>query len=555
MASKKKSQAEQRRIQERKAFVAARPNLSKEEARKRFYVTTRAQELQAAGKDVNRQALRRKFETGQVQRAGFLTPQDVQRAASRRSVSTSSSSSTLPSPSTTGRVTPVTNRSVVSPMQIDRSRAANVKTTPAPPKQGRQTAGSVNFLNKAIDVGLGAVRGAGKLVVDTAEQAQAAFVAPVWNPTVGRISPKLKVRQAGTKEGLITAAVTIASLPTGGAGGAAIRSVGGKVASKVIPKIPGSRAVTSAGRAIANEARLILPGKGGVKVPPTPVRTAPRPTAPGGTRSVPRPGSAPAPKPVKAVAKKAAERPVLKTRKPGDVTEDIQSIFSGITDAIVGAGKDIAKGTTGAAARKATAAPVKAVAKKAAPVKAAGKKVVAKKAAPVKATAKKSVAKKKMTKQEKIDYAKSPQMGKDLEKMTKGRVKRVPKEAAPVKQPATKKLSAQKTSTGPSSTQAGAAKPVTRLEGTPAFRTQADYNKFMDTGGRYRLSQMTNESRESFLAANRRWAVGRGQARTQAARARTKAEGRRILAARRLGNIRSMPGYKPNQSLKPDRIR
>ena len=170
--------------------------------------------------------------------------------------------------------------------------------------------------------------------------------------------------------------------------------------------------------------------------------------------------------------------------------------------------------------------PVKATTKKAAPVKATTKK-----AAPVKATTKKAAPVKKA-----VAKKSAP-----------------PKEAAPVKQPAMK--SVQKTSTGPSSTQAGAAKPVTRLEGTPAFRTQADYNKFMDTGGRYRLSQMTNESRESFLAANRRWAVGRGQARTQAARARTKAEGRRILAARRLGKIRSMPGYKPNQSLKPDRIR
>lgn len=68
---------------ERVAFVQSKPNLSPEKAREQFYVQTRAAELTAAGKAVDKKALRQKFETGGVTREGFYTPGDKSRIAAQ----------------------------------------------------------------------------------------------------------------------------------------------------------------------------------------------------------------------------------------------------------------------------------------------------------------------------------------------------------------------------------------------------------------------------------------------------------------------------------------
>lgn len=83
---------------ERVAFVQANPNLAPEVARQRFYVQTRAAELESAGKPVDRAALREKFQTGGVTREGFYTPGDVSRfnAASNGSSLADSKSAVVP---------------------------------------------------------------------------------------------------------------------------------------------------------------------------------------------------------------------------------------------------------------------------------------------------------------------------------------------------------------------------------------------------------------------------------------------------------------------------
>ena len=83
---------------ERVAFVQANPNLAPEVARQRFYVQTRAAELESAGKPVDRAALREKFQTGGVTREGFYTPGDVSRfnAASNGSSLSDSKSTVVP---------------------------------------------------------------------------------------------------------------------------------------------------------------------------------------------------------------------------------------------------------------------------------------------------------------------------------------------------------------------------------------------------------------------------------------------------------------------------
>ena len=77
MAKKKPDPAAvAQRKQERVAFVQAHPNLAPEVARQRFYVQTRTEELSAAGKSVDKKALRDRFQSGQVSREGFYTPGD-----------------------------------------------------------------------------------------------------------------------------------------------------------------------------------------------------------------------------------------------------------------------------------------------------------------------------------------------------------------------------------------------------------------------------------------------------------------------------------------------
>lgn len=87
------------RKQARVEFVKSNPELTPEIARQRFYVQTRAAELASAGKDVDRAALREKFQTGQVTREGFYTPADVNRfSASRNTESLGDSKSTTVTP-------------------------------------------------------------------------------------------------------------------------------------------------------------------------------------------------------------------------------------------------------------------------------------------------------------------------------------------------------------------------------------------------------------------------------------------------------------------------
>jgi hypothetical protein len=73
MASKKNVA---KRVAERKEFVAKAKErgVDAKTARKRYFVQTRAKELEAQGKPVDRAALRKKFESGDVSRKGFGAP-------------------------------------------------------------------------------------------------------------------------------------------------------------------------------------------------------------------------------------------------------------------------------------------------------------------------------------------------------------------------------------------------------------------------------------------------------------------------------------------------
>ena len=132
MAKGKKQQDPNKVAQRKQArveFVKSNPELTPEIARQRFYVQTRAAELASAGKDVDRAALREKFQTGQVTREGFYTPADVNRFSAARntdSLSDSKSEPDTPAPSTTSPTT--SNPSTVKTPPS--SYQAPVQTTP-----------------------------------------------------------------------------------------------------------------------------------------------------------------------------------------------------------------------------------------------------------------------------------------------------------------------------------------------------------------------------------------------------------------------------------------
>ena len=117
----------QRKAQ-RVAFVQSRPDLAPEVARKRFYVQTRAQELEAAGKPVDRAALRQKFETGGVTREGFYTPADIARINAKKNTNGESLAQ-----SKTSTPQPVVPGAPVKPPTTTTSSAPRKRTPQRPP--------------------------------------------------------------------------------------------------------------------------------------------------------------------------------------------------------------------------------------------------------------------------------------------------------------------------------------------------------------------------------------------------------------------------------------
>ena len=125
---------------ERVAFVQSHPNLAPEVARQRYYVQTRAAELEAAGKQVDRAALREKFQTGGVTREGFYTPADVTRFNSANNGSSLADSKSTSTPPVVSNV-PVAPSATNVPTPV-RRETSSVKT-PSSSYQAPQTTTSL----------------------------------------------------------------------------------------------------------------------------------------------------------------------------------------------------------------------------------------------------------------------------------------------------------------------------------------------------------------------------------------------------------------------------
>lgn len=246
MAKKPRTPEEQRRIDERIAFVQSHPELSKEEARTRYYVQTRAAELEAQGKTVDRQALRRKFQMGEVTRAGFYTPGDIQAAARRRAAlnatRTGETGPTGTGPTGTPPPTEVkppetgplggTNMVRGVPTRMGRetqSWTGPKPTAPAAKEPEKITPWQEQWPNKQINAAINkvdrVVTGAGKFayntLVDTGESFNATFINPSINIIGGLFGKNPNLRNAGPVEATTNVVTTAADIFTFGTSRAA----------------------------------------------------------------------------------------------------------------------------------------------------------------------------------------------------------------------------------------------------------------------------------------------------------------------------------------------
>jgi len=184
----------QRKAQ-RVAFVQSRPDLAPEVARKRFYVQTRAQELEAAGKPVDRAALRQKFETGGVTREGFYTPADIARINARKNVNNGTGSladtkTTTTSTSSTPVKNPPVSGVVGAPTAPPSTTKTPTKSKPQsrPPDRIQDTVIVAGATQKSPDVMEARKRASKKDITDNAVVKKAAgFFEGVGRFTVGGI--------------------------------------------------------------------------------------------------------------------------------------------------------------------------------------------------------------------------------------------------------------------------------------------------------------------------------------------------------------------------------
>jgi hypothetical protein len=223
-SKKNKTQQDQALAAKRVQFVKANPNLDPAEARKRFFVQTRASELQAKGVEVTkerRQQLRQKFATGGVQRQGFYTPGDLQRIAAAKANSGSKPPVT-PEPSGTPSVKPQDLADYKNTVYSNLSKENTARRPVAPKatsKKGfdEQSFNPMQFLKSPLARGVaGAAKGAYNIAESTAESFNATFINPTVNLVGKAVGKNPNLRQAGALEATINTADVALTIATAG---------------------------------------------------------------------------------------------------------------------------------------------------------------------------------------------------------------------------------------------------------------------------------------------------------------------------------------------------
>ena len=192
MASSKKNKTQQDKAlaAKRVQFVKSKPDLDPAEARKRFFVQTRASELQAKGVEVNkekRQQLRQKFATGGVQRQGFYTPGDLQRIAASKAgagLTSNPSDSSINIPSGTPSQRPQDLAGYKNTVYSNLAKE-NTARRPVAPKStsnkdfDKTSLNPMEFFKSPLAKGVaGFAKGAYKAIEGSAESFNATFINP-----------------------------------------------------------------------------------------------------------------------------------------------------------------------------------------------------------------------------------------------------------------------------------------------------------------------------------------------------------------------------------------
>ena len=218
--AKKRTPEELERIRQRKEFVQSKPELDPAKARQQFFVQTRAKELEKSGVEVTKErraALRQKFASGNVQRAGFYTPTDIAKF-------TGNNNNTNNTNNTTSTV---------------RQTGGYVSSSMRKPIPGFNPGTVQKTSSKSNDVGFKALGktvlfGAKDIVNSTLESMQATFVNPAVNSVQQMRGKKSNLRQAGLVESAINTADVVATIYT--AGGSKALTSAASAAAKGISK-------------------------------------------------------------------------------------------------------------------------------------------------------------------------------------------------------------------------------------------------------------------------------------------------------------------------------
>lgn len=272
--AKKRTPQELERIRQRKEFVQANPDLDPAEARKRFYVQTRVQELNKSGVEVTKErraALRQKFLSGGVQRQGFYTPADLAKFTGGNN----DKNPPTPPPvvkQTGGYMDPTRGKDVpgFKPGQVQKSSkktpgyfekggnfdkfmeanvAGPIDRAGAATKKFRKQKGYIPVVSDVAWVGEQVTR----FAKDTGESMAATFTNPTINTVAGLFGKKPNLREAGALEAAINTAGTIIDISTAG-GSKPVTTALGKLAQKGSQSLLKKNAVGTA-TALSNVAR------------------------------------------------------------------------------------------------------------------------------------------------------------------------------------------------------------------------------------------------------------------------------------------------------------
>ena len=578
MASSKKNKnttpQDQALAAKRVAFVKSKPDLSPLEARTRFFVQTRAAELQAKGVEVTkqkRQELRQKFATGGVQRQGFYTPADIARAAAAKN-----------------NVTPpvvVPPTSTATPQNLADYKMTgyvNASNRTAAPKANKNPLGINDDFYAAIKDPIGDFQGspvgrgitwlgktASNIVTDTAESMTATFLAPPAN-LIGAGLNKVtgakpgsewyydRQRVAGPLESAINVADVVLTAATfGGSKGittvpfaaarrSLVRRAGTKAVTKIDDVVRGSKTAGQIVRGTDDYAEIALKNLG--KGP----KSGTVDLATGAYKA-----------PIKTAAKNTAKN-TAKSKAAGE-------IVTGADDYLKATLKDLSKGPKSGTVDLATGAykaPAKSVAPKSVAPKATTPKATAKtprEAGKAKFEATRTQARKDVNASNwkdpnnrfadawddspvdmsKIDFMESAPRYSTARRPTVKAADAAPAPKAPAK---TTKPKARAKAGFKAKVNEVKSTPV-KATGKPSFKSQAEYNDWLKGGGKETLRNMNQGERNVFLKANEKFVAGAAAKAQQAAATQAKTTQRALAAQARYRNARPELQAKFNQAL------